>query len=311
MSGSKKINVQEIHGDTSPPSQILPFWNVAGESLNNNVDPDSFYLAISVTVGGLSTKQYKICGDSTSGVPTSTVELFNGASGSKMSDFNPSQGSEEAVTLNGKWIEASLNPKSGLLKTIKTGSMLQSVNMEFVQYSTPSRGDRSGAYLFQPDGPAKPYISNGENIPFRIIRGPIVNEVHVMHDRVKQVLSVNSFGTSGGAISLENYFDIRGLKNFELVMRMNTDVKSEKTMFSDLNGLTHSKRVYYDKLHLQGNVYPITSSAFLQDQEQRFTVLTSQSSGVSSLSSGQIDVRNILRERIWVTSKFRFGKIVH
>ena len=73
-------------------------------------------------------------------------------------------------------------------------------------------------------------------------------------------------------------------------MRINSDVESGREIYTDLNGINHSRRVYYDKLTLQGNVYPIVSSAYLQDGAKRLTVLTRQSSGVSSLSSGQMDV---------------------
>ena len=65
------------------------------------------------------------------------------------------------------------------------------MQIEFVQYNTRKRGDRSGAYLFMPDGPAKPYFGHGETTPFRIIRGQLISQVHVLHERLHHVLEVS------------------------------------------------------------------------------------------------------------------------
>ena len=99
---------------------------------------------------------------------------------------------------------------------------------------------------------------------------------------------------------------MKGLSNFELIMRFGTDVQSNGEFYSDLNGMTHSKRVYYSKLHLQGNVYPIVSSAYLQDSKKRISLLTKQASGTASLQDGQLDVSwTVLRSLIKI--HFRFG----
>lgn len=41
-----------------------------------------------------------------------------------------------------------------------------------------------------------------------------------------------------------------------------------------------------DKLPLQANFYPMSSSSFLQDSGTRLTLLSAQSQGVASLRSG-------------------------
>ncbi|CBY12146.1 unnamed protein product [Oikopleura dioica] len=58
-----------------------------------------------------------------------------------------------------------------------------------------------------------------------------------------------------------------------------------------MNGLFLTKKVFCEKLTVQGNVYPIVSSAFIQDNQKRLTVLTQQSSGVTSQrENGEIEV---------------------
>ena len=101
---------------------------------------------------------------------------------------------------------------------------------------------------------------------------------------------VNSLETTRQAVDIVNYFNVKGLSNVELIMRVNSDVESGREFYTDLNGINHARRVYYEKLTLQGNVYPIVTSSFVQDGAKRVTLLTRQASGVSSLTSGQMDV---------------------
>lgn len=46
------------------------------------------------------------------------------------------------------------------------------------------------------------------------------------------------------------------------------------------------RRKNYDKLPIQGNVYPMSTMAYLEDESMRLTVLSGQSSGVASLKLG-------------------------
>ena len=64
-----------------------------------------------------------------------------------------------------------------------------------------SAKDRSGAYLFLPDGPAKP-IYNGQRPMIRHIQGPVVSEVHTLFQHVEHVTRVqNSAGMSVQVVS--------------------------------------------------------------------------------------------------------------
>jgi alpha-mannosidase II len=47
------------------------------------------------------------------------------------------------------------------------------------------------------------------------------------------------------------------------------------------------RRKTYDKLPLQGNVYPMPTMAYIEDDYMRFTILASQPSGVACLKSGK------------------------
>ena len=284
------VDNEEIVG-----GQIMPYWQVqnSDSGFNDKLDSTSKKLVLAVCVGGLSTRHIKICGQSAStseSLSSSEVLTFNGASG--VVGFDTKAGTDKDANLEGTNLRAFLNPNNGLLKSLESSELTQEteINLEFRNYGTSQRGDRSGAYLFQPDGPSRPYFGQESSAPFRIIRGRFVNEVHVIHKTIKHILTVNSFGLGQSAVSIDNYFNIKGMSNFELIMRFGTDVQSNGEFYSDLNGMTHSKRVYYSKLHLQGNVYPIVSSAYLQDSKKRISLLTKQASGTASLQDGQLDV---------------------
>ena len=88
---------------------------------------------------------------------------------------------------------------------------------------------------------------------------------------------------------MENWVDVRGESNYELVMKIETDI-SNNDLFTDLNGLSIARKPYYDKLHIQGNVYPIVTAGYLEDMTHRFSVLTKQASGVTAQKAGQIEV---------------------
>ncbi|XP_063674233.1 alpha-mannosidase 2x-like [Bolinopsis microptera] len=73
-------------------------------------------------------------------------------------------------------------------------------------------------------------------------------------------------------------------------MRFKTDIKSGGSLFTDLNGHTIQQHKYKDKLKIQGNFFPMPSTAFIQDSETRFSVLSSEPHGVASLKEGYLEV---------------------
>lgn len=48
------------------------------------------------------------------------------------------------------------------------------------------------------------------------------------------------------------------------------------------------KRRYFEKIPLQGNVYPIPTAAYVEDERSRFTLLTAQPLGAGSMEKGKI-----------------------
>ena len=65
-----------------------------------------------------------------------------------------------------------------------------------------------------------------------------------------------------------------------------TVANSDQMFYTDLNGLQLVRRKTVDKLPLQGNFYPMPTTALLQDETHRLSLLAAQAHGVASLETG-------------------------
>lgn len=157
------------------------------------------------------------------------------------------------------------------------------VHLKFLRYGTRAHGDKSGAYLFLPNGPAMPLllarpvvlVSEGKLESFVSVGLP-----HVIHQTILR----------GDAPEIRNLVDIGVEDNTEIVMRLQTQIDSGETFYTDLNGLQLIKRRRLEKLPLQANYYPVPSAIFIEDANVRLTLLTGQPLGGSSLASGELEI---------------------
>lgn len=164
------------------------------------------------------------------------------------------------------------------------------MDTEFLIYGTRTSKDKSGAYLFLPDGEAKPYVPKDPPV-LRITEGPFFSEVVAHYEHVHQIVRLyNLPGVEGLSLDMSFLVDIRDYINKELALRIHTDINSQATFFTDLNGFQVQPRRFLKKLPLQANFYPMPVMAYLQDAQNRLTLHTAQALGVSSLRSGQLEV---------------------
>ncbi|CAD6238535.1 GSCOCG00008478001-RA-CDS [Cotesia congregata] len=188
-------------------------------------------------------------------------------------------------------ISASFS-KSGLLKAIKIGETTVPVHLEFVKYGTQGIGHhRSGAYLFIPDKsePDPIYMNNDRTI--HLVTGPILSRVFIQLPHVKHTYTLfNSPGSDGLGLHISNEVDITETQNFELAMRLSTNIASGDQFFTDLNGLNMIKRQRFPKLPTQANYYPLPAAGYIEDKKVRLTVITGQPLGASSMASGQFEI---------------------
>ncbi|KAK5609011.1 Alpha-mannosidase 2x [Crenichthys baileyi] len=181
---------------------------------------------------------------------------------------------------------------TGLLESIRRKDDPQEVKvqMQFMIYGTRPSKDKSGAYLFLPDGKPKPY--NQKELPaVRVVEGPLFSEVVAQYQHFEQTVRIHNVpGVDGLSVDITTMVDIRDQTNKELAMRLVTNIQNGDVFYTDLNSFQMQPRRFYRKLPLQGNFYPMSSQAYIQDSHHRLTLHTAQSLGVSSLESGHLEV---------------------
>lgn len=194
--------------------------------------------------------------------------------------------------LSNRYMQAWFSGQTGLLRSLRRADeeQEQRVDMEFLVYGTRASKDKSGAYLFLPDGEAQPYVPKEAPV-LRVTEGPFVSEVAAYYEHFHQVTRLyNLPGVEGLSLELSTLVDIRDHVNKELALRIRTDIDSRGTFFTDLNGFQVQPRRYLKKLPLQANFYPMPVMAYVQDARSRLSLLAAQALGVSSLQDGQLDV---------------------
>uniref|UniRef100_A0A670YXF9 mannosyl-oligosaccharide 1,3-1,6-alpha-mannosidase n=1 Tax=Pseudonaja textilis TaxID=8673 RepID=A0A670YXF9_PSETE len=166
----------------------------------------------------------------------------------------------------------------------------QQLSSQFLIYGTRTTKDKSGAYLFLPDGEAKPYSPKDPPV-VRVTEGPFFSEAAIYYQHIQEVVRLyNVPGVDGLSLEISCLVDIRDHVNRELALRFSSSIESKGRFFTDLNGFQIQPRQYLKKLPLQANFYPMPVMAYIQDSQQRLTLHTAQALGVSSLSSGQLEV---------------------
>uniref|UniRef100_A0A452E7L3 Alpha-mannosidase n=1 Tax=Capra hircus TaxID=9925 RepID=A0A452E7L3_CAPHI len=267
--------------------QMSAVWDTA-----NTASQTVYEISFLAEMPPLGLKVYKILETSSSSPHLAKYDLYNGNIANEgIFNMNSMKSAQEAITLENPFIRLRFG-QSGLLEEMinKGDGKSLEVKVQFSWYGTTSKKDKSGAYLFLPDGEAKPYVYTTP--PFvRVQRGRFYSDVTCFFEHVThRVRLYNIHGVEGQSVEISNIVDIRKEHNYEIAMRISSGINSQNRFYTDLNGYQIQPRVTMSKLPLQANVYPMTTMAYIQDAERRLTLLSAQSLGVSSLKSGQIEV---------------------
>ncbi|XP_060932125.1 alpha-mannosidase 2x isoform X2 [Limanda limanda] len=223
------------------------------------------------------------------------LRLSGGGVSARATDLLPvrsQQADPQTFYISSQALTLGFSGTTGLLESIKHKDDPQEVKvqMQFMVYGTRPSKDKSGAYLFLPDGKAKPYHQK-ESPVVRVVEGPLFSEVVAHYQHVQQTVRIHNVpGVDGLSVDFTTTVDIRDQTNKELAMRLVTDIQSGDVFYTDLNGFQMQPRRHHLKLPLQANFYPMPSQAYIQDSHHRLTLHTAQSLGVTSLESGQLEV---------------------
>ncbi|KRX86937.1 Coatomer subunit beta', partial [Trichinella pseudospiralis] len=201
--------------------------------------------------------------------------------------------SEEQFHIVSPVYVATFSTSTGLLKELKRIDMDNKMNLqlEFFVYKSESQSyTAGGAYLFLPNGQAEP-LNNVDDV--LLLEGDMFATVYSnMKNVLHQFTVVKLEVPSAESLHIRNTVDITTeIEDFEIVMRLKADIhNSDHSFYTDLNGLQMIKRKYFSKIPLQGNFYPMTTAAFIEDSAHRLTLLSAQANGVASLKPGWIEV---------------------
>jgi len=279
------------------PVQISPVFDAEGQISNTD-----FELSFLAQVNGLALKTFYVSTNRPEEGPNpnlnvASIRIHNSANHPfQAKPFDEPEVFETGAEfhLQNGYVRAKFSA-DGFLQEIETldDKVKTKCLLELIGYGTAHSGDKSGAYLFMPDGPAK-VLRPTEKPLVRIVEGKVLSYVEVFTPWMRHVVTLKSSpGPDGTGIQINNDVDIRqaGSANIEVGMRLTTDLESGDDFFTDLNGFQMIRRKrMMDKLPLQANYYPVPSMAYIQDQKSRLTLVSRQPLGGSSLSSGQLEI---------------------
>ena len=271
-------------------TQVDPYW------INQyDISTAVFKVRFMVSVSGLGLNTYTIQKVDPGANPlnyVADVAFYNGDKKGSTGPFTIDDGTETEIELCNNNIKATVSSETGTVQSVTLVEAKKTVQtkVEFLMYGTVNKKDKSGAYLFLPDGPARPMVNPRPFI--RVVKGPVSHEIHSFFQHVEHTVSVlNAPSVEGQGVQILNIVDIRGLSNKEIVMRVTSSVKNpDKTWYSDLNGFQMQRRQTLSKLPIQGNFYPMPTMAYIQDDSVRLSMLSGQSLGVASLETGWIEI---------------------
>lgn len=267
--------------------QMSAVWETA-----STISHTAYEISFLAQMPPLGLKVYTLLESTSSNPHLAEYTLYNGNVEDKgIFNIKSMKNAEEDITLENSFIKLRFG-QSGLMEEMlnKEDGRRHDVKVQFSWYGTTSKKDKSGAYLFLPDGKAKPYVYTTQPL-VRVQRGRFYSEVTCFLEHVSHSVRLyNIQGIEGQSVEVSNIVDIRKEHNREIAMRISSSINSQNRFYTDLNGYQIQPRMTMSKLPLQANVYPMTTMAYVQDAGHRLTLLSAQSLGVSSLESGQIEV---------------------
>jgi alpha-mannosidase len=195
------------------------------------------------------------------------------------------------------------NGNTGFMKTVtrKHSPKIMQCGIQFAAYR--SAQFHSGAYLFMPD-PNERDIEKDvlqqykDQMSIIITSGPVSSEITVVYGPFL-VHSVTIYhlekSSLADGIYIESTVDFENPpknRETELFMRVVSDVQNGEPpeFYTDQNGFQIQKRTKVEKIGIEGNYFPITTMAYIQDDNIRLSLLTDHAQGAASWQPGFLEV---------------------
>ncbi|XP_014258369.1 alpha-mannosidase 2 [Cimex lectularius] len=310
-----RIRVKSVHvavfdsQNLIVPSQINPVWNITTTSQNIgrvgerleiptiSTVPNVYEIVFVAELNALSITTYFLRTDMEKAASKATVYCKDCIKKGIFPSNSMQQGDIQLENHRMRLLISS----NGFLRSImnkQTGKTTQ-CSIQFAAY--PSAQFHSGAYLFMPDPNSvyreKDILEEHKEYTVIITAGPVSSKLIVMYGSFL-LHSVEIYHTNGAlshGVYIENIIDFKmppKNRETELFMRFVTDVNNGETpeFYTDQNGFQTQKRVKIERIGIEGNYYPITTHAYIQDNEKRLTLLVNHAMGSASWQPGWLEV---------------------
>ncbi|CAL5361755.1 unnamed protein product [Camellia sinensis] len=291
------VTVQDSNG-TEIESQLLPLAN-ASLGIRNyyatayvGKSPSTtprYWLAFTASVPPLGFSTYVIS-TAERAAPTLAMEMSYESMGSQ----------NDTIAVGPGNLKLTYSANEGTLtQYVNTRSLVkESIEQSYSYYSAYDRSPQaSGAYIFRPNG-IFPLTSEGQ-IPLTVVRGPLLDEVHQrINSWIYQITRVYKEKEHAEVEFTVGPIPIDDGVGKEIVTKVTTALKSNKTFYTDSNGRDFIERIrdYRADWDLEvnqpvaGNYYPINLGIYMKDDSKEFSILVDRSVGGSSIVDGQLEL---------------------
>ncbi|KAM7377251.1 hypothetical protein PAMA_013846 [Pampus argenteus] len=175
-------------------------------------------------------------------------------------------------------------------------------------------GPISDNYIFSTKGLAERAY---KAVEMEIIPGKIVTEIRQYFYREESdkdyAFSITTrvpecLGSKVQCHRLEQTYTLGPLPiNTEVILRISSSVKNNRTLYTDNNGYQMMKRPYttFANNTVARNYFPMVRAAYIEDELSRLVLVSDRAHGVSSQASGQLGV--MLHRRLWNNLPWNLG----
>nr|BAA09510.1 alpha mannosidase II isozyme [Homo sapiens] len=262
--------------------QISAHWSSATEAV-----PDVYQVSVPVRLPalGLGVLQLQLGLDGHRTLPSSVRIYLHGrqlsVSRHEAFPLRVIDSGTSDFALSNRYMQVWFSGLTGLLKSIRRvdEEHEQQVDMQVLVYGTRTSKDKSGAYLFLPDGEASPTSPRSP---------PCCVSLKALSSQ-RWLRTMSTFTRRSGFTICQGW---RGcLWTYHPWWTSGTtSTRSWPCTSIQTSTARVQPRRYLKKLPLQANFYPMPVMAYIQDAQKRLTLHTAQALGVSSLKDGQLEV---------------------
>ncbi|XP_017770646.1 PREDICTED: alpha-mannosidase 2 [Nicrophorus vespilloides] len=284
--------------------QINPVWNYTDNRLF--ISPDEYELVFVASLPPLSIATYnityKVSEDQLAMIYCNRCHRKPNDENFQSSKFIIKNTQTGDVQLENQKFRILFNGNTGFMKSITRKATRKTTQcaIQFAAYR--SAQFHSGAYLFMPD-PNEREIEKDvlqqykDQLSIIITSGSVSSEITVIYGpfltHTVRIYHLDSPISDG--IYVENVVDFENPpknRETELFMRLVTEIQNGEPpeFYTDSNGFSMQKRTKVEKIGIEGNYFPITTMAYIQDDAMRISLLTNHAQGAASWQPGFLEV---------------------